>query len=101
MVKRSLQSLGFVFALLGASCASVPSHPRLGLSEVVQLADAEARRHGKDYDPLHFQHAAAPHYDTTDDSWWLHYKPKSGSGLRYDFEIRVEDKTKKSYLVVP
>jgi hypothetical protein len=68
--------------------------PRLTNTEVVGLADAEARIRGYDLDT--YQRPQAE-YSAANDTWSVAYKQKSAAGsagTAKNFTIRVEDKTK-------
>src|SRR5262245_49002699 len=98
MAKRS--SLLLVLVAM-ASCATVSDPPRLTSTEVIRLADAEARRHG--YDLRCFERPVPRYFAARDDTWWVNYDPKEGTHLAKtigaDFSVTIEDKTKKLWLI--
>src|SRR5947207_10876688 len=87
--------------LLLASCATSPPGPHLSASEALRIADAEARRQG--YDVAKFQRPTPRYnYVERDETWWVHYEPRTHSGLAElgdDFDVTVEDNTKKTWLI--
>ena|SRR5438105_1654387 len=95
MVKRC----SILLLLLSVTVASVVAGPRLTPSEVLSIADAEARRHG--YDVRKFKRPK-PRYNYVqhDNTWWLKYEPPSHMrSIGDDFSVTVEDKTKKAWLI--
>ena len=97
-IRRLLLMLLF-FVL--ANCVGMTPDPHLTTAEVIRLAEAEAKQHGPDYDPRRFERSEPAYYSARDNTWWVHYRPKPGSRLHYDFNISVDDRTKKSSLVLP
>lgn len=76
-----------------ASATATPA-PRLTSTEIVGLADAEARIRGYDLDT--YQRPQAQ-YNAASDSWSVSYNRKSAAGsagTAKNFTIQVEDKTK-------
>ena len=94
MVTRVLLAV-FSLALLG--CATTqPGRVSLNPTEATRLADLKAQSMGED---LRCYDRAPAKYDNLDKSWWVSYVRK---GKKYaDFNLRVEDKTRKAWLVVP
>jgi hypothetical protein len=79
--------------------SSSPPGPSLNATEVVDLADAEARTQG--YDLGEYQRPEA-HYTATDGTWSVSYVQKyvDGTGeAGTSFRVTVEDKTKKISIV--
>lgn len=97
---RSLGAFVVTLTLLVAACATVRAGPQLSAAEVIRLADAEARRHGNNYEPRHFKRADA-HYVARFHRWWVNYDPKPGERGREAFTIDVDDKTKQAGLILP
>jgi hypothetical protein len=79
--------------------SSSPPGPSLNATEVIDLADAEARTQG--YDLGEYQRPQA-HYTATDGTWSVSYAQKyvDGTGeAGTPFSVTVEDKTKKISIV--
>jgi hypothetical protein len=95
MVKRCSMSM----LLLLVAVASVVAGPRLTPSEVLRIADAEARRHG--YDVRKFKRPKPRYnYVQRDNTWWLKYEPPGlMRSFGDDFSVTVEDRTKKAWLI--
>jgi hypothetical protein len=76
--------------------SSGTASPRLGATEVIDLADAEARIHG--YDLNEYQRSQAQ-YRLQDETWSVSYGKKSDDAISgKHFSINVEDRTKKTSL---
>ena len=78
---------------------SPPPGPSLSATEVIDLADAEARTQG--YDLGEYQRPQA-HYTATDGTWSVSYAQKYVDGMGEvgtPFSVTVEDKTKKISIV--
>ena len=78
---------------------SPPPGPSLSATEVIDLADAEARTQG--YDLGEYQRPQA-HYTATDGTWSVSYAQKYVDGMGEvgtPFNVTVEDKTKKISIV--
>jgi hypothetical protein len=76
-----------------------PGGPRLSATEVIDLADAEARTQG--YDLGEYQRPQA-HYAATDGTWSVSYGQKYVDGMGEvgtPFSVTVDDKTKKTSVV--
>jgi hypothetical protein len=85
-------------ASIPSAASSLPAHPRLTRAEVIQLADLEARMQGY---PLGEYQRPQVHYTTADDKWSVSYDQKSADGvLGKHFSVSVEDKTKKTFMVL-
>ena len=69
--------------------------PRLSANEVIDLANAEARKLG--YDLKTYQHPQAD-YTATNETWSVSYDQINADGVGNHFSVSVEDKTKKSSL---
>jgi hypothetical protein len=96
MVKRYSLIITLLFAV---SSVIASDHPRLTPSEVLRIADAEARRHG--YDVRKFKRPK-PRYNFVEhaDTWWVNYEPPGPlRSFGDDFSVTVEDKTKKAWLI--
>jgi hypothetical protein len=75
------------------------TNPRLTNEEVVDLADAEARRRG--YDLAEYQRAE-PQYNAADETWSLSYDQHAVAGEEEagkNFSVAVDDKTKGTVFV--
>jgi hypothetical protein len=78
---------------------SPPPGPSLSATEVIDLADAEARTQG--YDLGEYQRPQA-HYTATEGTWSVSYAQKYVDGMGEvgtPFSVTVEDKTKKISIV--
>lgn len=76
--------------------SSGTASPRLGATEVIDLADAEARIHG--YDLNEYQRPQTQ-YRPQDETWSVSYGKKSNAGISgKHFSVNVEDRTKKTSL---
>ena len=86
----------------GAKQEAAPSpgvNARLTRQEVIDLADAEARRHG--YDPADYQRPE-PQYNAADNTWSLFYDQKPFDEMvemGKHFSVMVDDKTKSTVFV--
>jgi hypothetical protein len=79
--------------------SSPPPGPSLSATEVIDLADAEARTQG--YDLGEYQRPQA-RYTATDGTWSVSYAQKYVDGMGEvgtPFSVTVEDKTKKTSIV--
>ncbi len=92
MVKQLL--VVFMFALL--SCASASAGPSLTRSDATRIANAKAKSAGYN---LRIYHCGRVNYVAAEDIWWVNYRQKNAKYT--EFSIRVEDKTKKAWLVLP
>lgn len=73
------------------------ARPGLTAAEVIELADAEARKQG--YDLGTYQRPQAQ-YAATDNTWSVSYDQKNDAGeAGKPFSVKVEDKTKKTSIV--
>jgi hypothetical protein len=75
------------------------ANPRLTKSEVIDLAEAEARRRG--YDAAEYQRAE-PQYNAADETWSLSFDQHAVAGAEEagkNFSITVDDKTKGTVFV--
>lgn len=97
---NSLRYLFVTLALALVACATASASPQLTSAEVIRLADAEALRHGDKYDPRHFKRSA-PNYSARFHTWWVSYDPKPGQHGREAFTVDIDDKTRRTGLVVP
>ena len=75
------------------SSSPPPAGPRLTAVEVIELANAEARREG--YNPREYQRPQAD-YIAKDETWSVSYDQKYADGFGNHFSVSVEDKTKKT-----
>lgn len=75
---------------------AAPTGPRLSANEVIELANAEARKQG--YDLKTYQHPQAD-YAAADDTWSISYDQINADGVGNHFSVSVEDKTKKTAVV--
>jgi hypothetical protein len=99
MIKRA-NIVAIMVALVGCADSSIAG-PRLSSEQAARLADAKAQTLG--WGGSQLQHSA-PTYDVKDDSWWVSYERKHvkrGDLSVRNFTIQVEDKTKKTWLVLP
>lgn len=87
-------------ATIPPTVASSPTRPRLTKSEVIELADAEART--RDYDLGEYQRPQVQ-YAAADDTWAVSYDQKNDANGMGDagkhFSVSVEDRTKKTSIV--
>lgn len=84
-------------ASIPQKASSPPARPRLTATEVIELADAEARTQG--YDLGTYQRPQAQ-YATTDNTWSVSYDQSNDAGeAGKPFSVKVEDKTKKTSIV--
>jgi hypothetical protein len=75
------------------------SNRRLSRAEVVELANAEARRRG--YDPSQYEHSE-PTYDPADSTWSLALDQKAVEGAQQKHKhlsVAVDDETKRTAIV--
>jgi hypothetical protein len=75
------------------------SNSRLSKAEVVELANAEARKRG--YDPSEYEHSD-PAYDPSDSTWSLALDKKAVQGAQQKHKhlsVAVDDETKKTAIV--
>jgi|ERR1043166_3113217 hypothetical protein len=98
MVKHG--SLLLLFVAM-TSCTTVSDQPRLTSTEVIRLADAEARRRGYD---LRIYQAPRPrfNYVQKDNTWAVFYDEKPVNGMAhigYDFIVHIDDRTKELWLI--
>lgn len=86
--------VGPIISCLLVAC--VTQRPvRLTPAEATRLADIKARSAG--YDPKDYKRELAI-YDESDESWWTSYVPKGAK--RVEFNVRVDSKTRESWLVL-
>src|SRR5947207_1806619 len=81
------------------AASSPGANVRLTREEVIDLADAEARRRG--YDPAEYQRAE-PQYNAADETWSLSYDQHAVAGAEEagkQFSGRVDDKTTATVVV--
>jgi hypothetical protein len=76
--------------------SSPPAVPRLTKANVIELADAEARKEG--YNLGEYQRPQAD-YLASDETWSVTYDQMSADGVGKHFSISVEDKTKKAGII--
>ncbi|MEY2525832.1 MAG: hypothetical protein QOE73_603 [Verrucomicrobiota bacterium] len=76
--------------------SSPPAVPRLTKANVIELADAEARKEG--YNLGEYQRPQAD-YLASDETWSVTYDQMSADGVGKHFSISVEDKTKKTGII--
>lgn len=76
-----------------ASPPPAATGPRLTATEVIELANAEAKKQG--YNPGEYQRPLAD-YMAEDGTWSVSYDQKNADGLGKHFSVSVEDKTKKA-----
>lgn len=98
MVKRH----SLIFALvLAASSVIASDHPRLTKTQVIRLANAEARRQG--YDLRKYGRPDAHfNYVTKDDEWVVFYEGKRLKGMPEvgnHFSVHIVDKTKEVWFI--
>jgi hypothetical protein len=79
-----------------AVCQVATADPTLTAASAERIADAKARsfRNGL----RRYEHWPA-HYDADDESWWVAYRQR-GSTVA-EFNVRVEAKTRKAWIVLP
>jgi|GEM_PF-3386302 len=94
MVNGRRLLLVFLFVLMG--CAAPSGGLMLNPAEATRLADSKAQSSG--YDLRQYDRAPAA-YDTSDKSWWVNYRRKTEKYTQ--FSVHVEDKSKKTWLVLP
>ena len=78
---------------------SLPPNSRLSKAEVVELANAEARKRG--YDPDQYEHSD-PTYDPTDSTWSLVLEQKAVQEVQQKHKhlsVAVDDETKRTAIV--
>lgn len=75
------------------SSSPPPASPRLSAAEVIELANAEARKEG--YNPREYLRPQAD-YIAADETWSVSYDQKYADGFGNHFSVSVEDKTKKA-----
>lgn len=81
-----------------STTSSPPAHvgPRLSASEVIELANTEARKQGYHLDEYHHPQAD---YAEGDGTWSVSYDQTNADGAGNRFSVSVEDKTKKTSVV--
>jgi hypothetical protein len=90
-----IRFLAVVVMLALVACAATRSKATLSSAEATRLADSKAQSTGHD---LHRYHRDTARYDAADDSWWVTYWREHDKDDQ--FNIQVEDKTKKAWLVL-
>jgi hypothetical protein len=83
-------------AIAPASPPAAHAGPRLSATEVIELANAEARKQGYHLDEYHHPQAD---YTEADGAWSVSYDQTNADGAGNRFSVSVEDKTKKTSVV--
>lgn len=91
-ISRSAPSASMPPTTSSSPPPAAPSGPRLSANEVIDLANAEARKQG--YDLKTFQHPQAD-YTAANEMWSVSYDQINADGVGNHFSVNVEDKTKK------
>lgn len=94
LVKNSVTEESPMASVTSTSSSPPPAGSRLTNTEVVALADIEARSHGFD---LHTYQRLQPEYREADKVWSVSYDQMSANGMSgRHFSVSVDDKTKKT-----